>query len=194
MRKIGLFIAVLFCLNICVIAQTATLDLSSTDITKLKNFNGVNASFMGLKVGLSKADGIKILNSLSQFYWEFDLYNTVTQDTADKEEMRIYVYTKKEDGEKGRSILYLIWDKNSLSMTSIVFYEDIADYLKGKTKELFTKAALDKKSSCRNFLKTTPTEVTSSRDITTITFAKEHTAIIKMVDDSETSVWFKFFK
>ena len=194
MKKIIVSVLILMNLSFCITAQNTSIDLTKTDITILKNFDGTNASFMDLKVGLSKADAIKKLKELTQFYWQFEEFNTKSEKPDSKEEMRIYVYTKNASGEKDKSILYLIWDKGTLNMTSIVFFGDIATYLKGNTTKLFTKEALEKNALCRSFLNTSFTEVTDDIGITEINYPKQHTTLLNMVYDGETTVWFKFFK
>ena len=139
------------------LAQTERIDLQKTDITILKSFDGKKAVFYGFHLGMSKKEAIDQLNSLQQFTWKFDAFNTRSESPSSTEEMRIYVNGKDPSGNgESTELFYLIWNTGSTELKNMVFFDEAAALMTGDTRKLFTTAALEPGSPLLRFLKSTP--------------------------------------
>jgi len=119
------------------------VDFMTTDITKMVPFNGEAVSIFGISLSMSKRGAVDALNSYKGMMWEFDSFNTPSEDLESKTETRIYVYNRnKATGEKDACILYLTWNKGSEGLDRIVFYNDLSPLAVGDTKKLFGKDAI----------------------------------------------------
>lgn len=166
------------------------LELTTTDITKQKNVNGLNISFFGLKMGMSKADAIKKLDGLAQFKWEYDEFNTGSKETTSTEQMRIYVHLAAGEGANTQTVLYLIWKPGSAGMSSLVFFIDAALFVVGNTKKLFSKEPIKSSGKYLSFLTETPVKTTTSYGVTTWVYKNQHFKRISNQDDDKTETWF----
>lgn len=123
------------------------LDFTKEDITQMKKFDARAVSVYGVYLTMTKAEAVAALSRDKSIYWEYDGFNTTSEETTSTTETRIYVYNRKADGEKGSSILYLIWNDGDLSLDRIVFFLDIKPKAVGDTKKLFSLDAVDRESA-----------------------------------------------
>jgi hypothetical protein len=164
--------------------------MSKTDITTLSDFDGANATFKGFYLGMSKKDAIAQLDRLENLTWRFDDWNTKSKDPLSNAQMRIYVRLKDPIGNDDPEVLYLLWEKGSTAMSSLVFYKAASPMLAGNTSRLFSVDALDPACTCRQFLKGNPKESVDDIGIRTYSFKLQHFELISMGSDEKT-VWFK---
>lgn len=189
--KFGLTLILSFLFS-AIFAQTPVQDLVTTDITKLSDFDGNKISFFGLKKEMTRQEAIDKLNSLKQFVWEYDLFNTKSENPNTTGETRIYVNLIDDNNrEEKLSLLYLIWDEGAVGMSSIVFYKDAGRYMTGENKKLFTPEALIPGNPLTRFLRGTPKK---TEGITTNwAYPDQHFIFIKYKDTKgEEKTWFKF--
>jgi hypothetical protein len=172
-------------------ALLAQYDLRTTDITKLKNFDGNTISFFGLHKGMTKQEAVAKLNEEKQLTWYFDSYNTKSEDINSTEEMRIYVnMIDNSQGEKSLELMYLIWKPGATTMSSMVIFKDAAGFTTGGTKKLFVKSAVKPKAPLLAFLHSVP--VKKGGITNTWHYAAEHFTVVTMNDAADADAWFEF--
>lgn len=187
-----LFITILLALSISSYGQQGMPDMTQTDITTLADFDGAKVSFMGFHLGMSKKEVIEKLRTIPQWKWKFDAFNTRSESPVSKEQMRIYVRLKDGVGADDPEVMYLLWEKGSTSLASMVFYKAAIPMLTGNTVKLFTTEALDANAGCRKFLHGEPVVEKDNVGIITYQYRPQHFQLIKMEFMGETQVWFKF--
>jgi len=172
---------------------TGMAEFSKTDITKLADFNGNNITYFGLRKGMSKAEAVKILNTLKQFTWKYDSWNTPSEDVNSKTETRIYVTLADKTGfEDDATALYLQWEKNNPKMSTLIVYEAGGKYAIGDTKKLFTTEAISGNADFLGFLKDKP-KVIDEKYTTSYAYPSQHFSFTSYVNtESKLMVWINF--
>jgi hypothetical protein len=90
-----------------------------------------------LRLGLTHSQAWDILTKTDSLIGEKDDVNP----------SRIYVYSRKPDGGKGETLLYLIWNLNEKMMSSITIFQDFRDHLSHTFRRMLTFEAVDNESS-----------------------------------------------
>jgi hypothetical protein len=123
--------------------QRASIDLSRDNPITLIGTKSKDYLILGFRLGLTHEEVWNILDKNNFYLGEKDFANS----------SKIYVYSRNEDGSKGKSVLYLRWADNEREMNSIVVYEGISESLSQNFRRLFTFEVLDGDSSFKkNFI------------------------------------------
>ena len=193
MKYVSILLLSIF-LNLQSFAQDPVthVDFMTTDITKTVPFNGEAISIFDISLSMSKKGAVDALNSYNGIMWEFDKFNTPSEDPESKTETRIYVYNKdKATGAKGACILYLIWNKDSEGLDRLVFYNDLLPLAVGDTKKLFGKDAITPGSAFyRRFLVKASKEKKTDYTIVQSYYSKQMDIIQFINSDKPNDVYF----
>jgi hypothetical protein len=129
-------------------------EITQTDITKTAKLDGSTVNVFGLHLGMTKVEAKKLLNKNKTIIYEVDAMNTQSKDDNSTEELRYYVYDTIPELKNGhKCLLYIIWDKGTKGITSIVLFSAMQQYVKGDAKDFFTNKVMDETSSFYNLLK-----------------------------------------
>lgn len=193
MKYVSILLLAIF-LNLQSFAQDPVthVDFMTTDITKTVPFNGEAISIFDISLSMSKKGAVDALNSYNGIMWEFDKFNTPSEDPESKTETRIYVYNKdKATGAKGACLLYLIWNKDSEGLDRLVFYNDLLPLAVGDTKKLFGKDAITPGSAFyRRFLVKASKEKKNDYTIVQSYYSKQMDIIQFINSDKPNDVYF----
>jgi len=93
--------------------------------------------FFGVALGMTHEEARRVLS-------ESRVAVVVEDDTANPG--RLYIYERTPNGDKGASLLYLIWEPSDPALARVTVFHGAAPYLHGDTRQLLTEAALDPQS------------------------------------------------
>ena len=117
-------------------ASFDTTEITHSDITKLKDFNGSTAHVFGLHVGMTIKDARYAATNFDEHpvVFEQDKYNN----------NRFYLY-EPGDRKKRKTLAYLLWPDKDSGLKEIILFQDAQSYIpQGNT--LFSKKVLDSTS------------------------------------------------
>jgi hypothetical protein len=128
-------------------AAHADSEITSVDLTTVKNLRGDRVTVFGTKLGMTHAEAKAILDKNPKLTYKVDGSNPD----------RIYV-----NGAAGGELFYLIWEPGKPKLTRITIFRDFTPFLVGETKQLMTTDAITEDSKlAREFLgKATSKKVT----------------------------------
>jgi len=140
----AVLVSCFICFHVAAQQKATVIDFTATDITQADTFQANTVMIFGGRLGMNKKNAIAALKARKDIVWEYDNFNTVSQDVNSKTETRIYIYKKDPVTKgKGASLLYFIWDKGSTGIDRIIFFKDMAPMAVGDTKKLFVADAID---------------------------------------------------
>ena len=108
-------------------AAHADSELTSVDITKVKDARGDKITVFGTRLGMTHAEAKAILDKNRQLTYKVDGANPD----------RIYV-----NSAAGAELFYLIWEPGKPKLTRISIFRDFGPFLVGDTKLLLTRDAI----------------------------------------------------
>ena len=116
--------------------QAAAFELTKDNPETLVGTNSSDYSISGIKLCITHDQAWQILKKNNS------LIGVKDQDNPS----RIYVYNKNQDGSKGKSVLYLIWEPETVKMKSITVFQDYRSYLSRHFRRLLSFEAVDNNS------------------------------------------------
>jgi hypothetical protein len=150
-------------------------EITQTDITKTAKLDGSTVNVFGLHLGMTKVEAKKLLNKNKTIIYEVDAMNTQSKDDNSTEELRYYVYDTIPELKNGhKCLLYIIWDKGTKGITSIVLFSAMQQYVKGDAKDFFTNK--------------------TDFGLYTNFYATKNVAMISLVSDEDADYYFKLGK
>lgn len=122
-------IVIALILTLAAHAQTKT-EITKTDVPTLIGKTSKQFAVLGFDLSMTRAQAEAALKNSKTLLQVADTYNP----------SRIYVYSRKPDGSKDKTLLYLIWDKaiQNGQMTRITVFEDMISQLAPNFKRLLT--------------------------------------------------------
>ncbi len=134
MKKIKTILCLLLLVAVPAFAgQADTIDLGKDNPNTLIHTRSTDYTIQGFQLGLTHDQAWKILENNNLFLGERDGANP----------SRIYVYSRNDDGSKGKAVLYLIWEPKEREMSSITVYQDCRSFLSQSFRRLLTFEAVD---------------------------------------------------
>jgi hypothetical protein len=129
-------------LSTAVSAQVRRTDITKDDIRSLKGVTSRELSVSGFFVGMTFTRAMAMLSRSKTLIGERDFAN----------KKRIYVYERNVRGQKGASLLYLIWDE-SRTLKQITIFEFAGSFVGPAFRLIFGQRAVDVNSEAiRNSL------------------------------------------
>lgn len=116
--------------------QATTIDLCKDNPTTLVGTKSTDYRINGLRLGLTHEQTWKILEGSNLLLGERDSSNP----------SRIYVYRRNNDGSKGASVLYLIWEPGEKGLGRITIFPDYCSSLSQNFRRLLSFEVLDSTS------------------------------------------------
>jgi hypothetical protein len=120
----------------CSERKAVAFELTKDNPETLIGTNSSGYSISGFKLGITHDEAWQILEKNNSLIGVKDQYNP----------SRVYVYTKNQDGSKGKSVLYLIWEPETAKMKSITVFQDYRSYLSRNFCRLLSFEAVDNNS------------------------------------------------
>jgi hypothetical protein len=142
---------------------------------------------------MSRAATQKIIKGTALLKAEVDGFNTESEDITSTGQLRYYLYNNYTNGADKKVLLYVIFDKGSQGISSIVLYTDMADLSVGGTKDFFTKKIADITSPfCKKYLGSPSKTNKTGYGVTSYLYKpKKICTIIVENDDNEKEYYFK---
>lgn len=108
--------------------QVDEIDLSKDNPSTLIHTRSTDYTIQGFQLGLTHDQAWEILENNSLFLGEIDAANP----------SRIYVYSRSDDGSKGKAVLYLIREPTERKMSRITVFQDCRSFLSQSFRRLLT--------------------------------------------------------
>lgn len=120
-------------------------EITEQDLESLRGVKSEALSILGFHLRMSRAEAETVLKESNRIVGEGDKNNR----------NRIYVYERLPNGQKGESLLYLIWESDEQELKTITVFQNCGQYLRQNFRRLHTPEALDATSKfTRNFIGT----------------------------------------
>jgi hypothetical protein len=137
--KLLITISLLLILSVITVGQGRGIELTKDNPSTLISTNSASYTIFGFKLGMSRPEAQKILAQHKTLVGQQDAFNRA----------RIYVSDKGSRGQKGKEILYLIWEPDGTKLSEITIFTDCAKYLTPNFARLLTLEGISDSSAFR---------------------------------------------
>jgi hypothetical protein len=134
--KLLITISLLLILSTIPFGQGRGIELTTDNPATLISTNSAAYTIFGFRLGMSRPEAQRILAQRMSLVGERDEFNS----------SRIYVYDRGPLGQKGKTVLYLIWEPDGTRLSEITIFNDCAKYLSLNFARLLTPAAISDSS------------------------------------------------
>jgi hypothetical protein len=132
-------VVLLFIMSTTAAAQRAEIELTRDNPDTLISTNSAQYRVFGFRLGMSHPEAERNLARQKLLLGENDSLNPG----------RIYVYDRTPDGQKSKSVLYLIWKPGEAALSEITVFTDCARYLTPNFARLLTPEGVSETSAFR---------------------------------------------
>jgi hypothetical protein len=151
-------VSLLLILAVITFAQGRGIELRKDNPSTLISTNSANYTIFGFKLGMSRPEAQKVLVQHKTLVGQQDAFNP----------SRIYVSDRDPRGQKGKEILYLIWEPGGSKLSEITIFTDCAKYLTPNFARLLTPAGISDSSMFRKTFIGSPDRSDVTLDVASI--------------------------
>jgi len=135
--KLLITISLLLILAGVTFGQGHGIELTKDNPATLISTNSAAYTIFGFRLGMSRPEAQRILARQKLLVGERDEFNS----------SRIYVYDRGPQGNKGKAVLYLIWEPGGIRLSEITIFNDCRKYLTPNFARLLTPEGLSDSSA-----------------------------------------------
>jgi len=137
--KLFITISLLLILSVITFGQGRGIELTKDNPSTLISTNSAGYTIFGFRLGMSRPEVQRVLAQHKMLSGDQDAFNS----------SRIYVSDRGPRGQKGKEILYLIWEPGKPGLSEITIFTDCARYLTPNFARLLTPEGISDSSAFR---------------------------------------------
>ena len=137
--KLLITISLLLILSVITFGQGRGIELTKDNPSTLISTNSAGYTIFGFRLGMSRPEVQRVLAQHKMLSGDQDAFNS----------SRIYVSDRGPRGQKGKEILYLIWEPGKPGLSEITIFTDCARYLTPNFARLLTPEGISDSSAFR---------------------------------------------
>ena len=137
--KLLITISLLLILAVNTFGQERGIELTGDNPSTLISTNSASYTIFDFKLDMSRPEAQRVLAQHKMLSGQQDAFNP----------SRIYVSDRGPRGQKGKEILYLIWEPGGTKLSEITIFTDCAKYLTPNFARLLTPEGISDSSAFR---------------------------------------------
>jgi len=177
--KLHLILCISFCLLLSFNnyakggAKNDSVEITKTDVTTLKSFNGAHATVFGIALGMGRSAAKQKITNYPYFKLKPDGFNP----------RRFYLEDISSDTAT-ISLAYLIWTNYDSGLYQVILYPAMSKYLKGLSSDIVSPSCIDVASEIYKYLgepsaRQVTSEIASIKSKTTQLYYPKYSIIIE---------------